>query len=187
MMSDTTTPSDENHESGLWLWHGKAPLPPSPPQPASRVQQIPDPNVPALRRRGWMALPGGVALTLLAVMLRSTPPDIPAPADSVAVALEPVPSPADARAVIPAPPVNISTPRVEHTDAQLDQTQIPTASPALSPARETEHQPAKKATHHTSSARTVRRTPAFAGGSSPFVIHGVLTPPDPTVRHDGGH
>jgi len=31
--SNTTSPSDENHGSGLWLWHGKAPLPPSPPQP----------------------------------------------------------------------------------------------------------------------------------------------------------
>ena len=53
MSSDTTSPSDENHASGLWLWHGKAPLPPSPPQPASRVQQIPGPNVAALRR-AWM-------------------------------------------------------------------------------------------------------------------------------------
>jgi hypothetical protein len=31
-----------------------------------------------------------VALALLAVMLRSTPPDKPAPADTLAVALEPV-------------------------------------------------------------------------------------------------
>ena len=187
MLSDTTSPSDENHGSGLWLWHGKAPLPPSPSRATSRLRQFLDPIVSALRRGGWVALPGGVALSLLAVTLRSTPPDKPAPAESAAVALEPVPSPADARAVIPAPPVNISTPRVEHADTQLDQTQIPTAPPALSPARETEHQPAKKAAHHTSSARTVR-THAFAGGSSPFVIHGVLTPPDdPTVRHDGGH
>ena len=187
MLSDTTSPSDGNHGSGLWLWHGKAPLPPSPSRATSRLRQFLDPIVSALRRGGWVALPGGVALSLLAVTLRSTPPDKPAPAESAAVALERVPSPADARAVIPAPPVNLPAPRVEHTDALLDQTQIPTASPALSPARETEHQPAKKATHHTSSARTVRRTPAFAGGSSPFVIHGVLTPPDPTVRHDGSH
>ena len=79
MMSDTTSPSEEDHRSGLWLWHGKAPPPLPPLQPASRVQQIPGPTVSALRRRGWMALPGGVALVLLAVMLRSTPLDKPPP------------------------------------------------------------------------------------------------------------
>jgi hypothetical protein len=33
--SDTTSPSDENHAPGLWLWNGKASLPSLPPQPAS--------------------------------------------------------------------------------------------------------------------------------------------------------
>ena len=113
--SDTTSPSNENLESGLWLWYGKAPLPSLPPQPASRVQRFLDPIISALRRGGWVALPGGVALTLLAVMLRSTPPDESALADAPAVALEPVLSPTDALAVIPAPPVNISAPRVEQT------------------------------------------------------------------------
>jgi hypothetical protein len=184
--SDTTSPSDENHRSGLWLWHGKAPLPPLPPQPASRVQQFLGPIVSALRRGGWMALPGVVALTLLAVMLRSTPMDKPPPADMPAETLEPVPSPAETHAVIPAPPVNFPAPRVEHTDTQLDQAQMPSASAALLPAQGTEHQLAKKAAHHTS-ARTVRKTHAFAGRRSPFVIHGVLTPPEPTVSPDGGH
>jgi hypothetical protein len=179
--SDTRSPSDENHASGLWLWHGKAPLPPSPPQPASRVQQYLGPIVSALRKGGWMALPGGVALTLLAVMLRWTPPDKPAPADTP-VAVEPVRSPADAHAVIPAPPVNIPAPRVEHPDTWFDQAQMPSA-PA--PPR-TEYQLAKKAAHHTS-AQTIRKSHAFASRNSPFVIHGVLTPPDPTVSRDGGH
>jgi hypothetical protein len=32
------------------------------------------------------------------------------------------------------------------------------------------------------------KNPHMVGRSSPFVIHGVLTPPDdPMVRHDGGH
>ena len=145
-------------------------------------QQIPGPIFSALRRAGWMALPGGVALTLLAVMLHSTPPDTPAPADTAAVALGPVPPPTDPRAVIPALPVDIPAPRVEHTDTQLDQAQMPSAPAAPG----TEHQLAKKAAHHTST-RTVRKPHTFAGKSSPFVIHGVLTPPDPTVRHDGGH
>jgi hypothetical protein len=184
--TDTTSPGDENHESGLWLWYGTAPPPPSPPQAASRVQQFLDPIVSALRRGGWMALPGGVALALLAVMLRSTPPDKPAPADTLAVALEPVPSPTHAHAVIPAPPVNIPTPRVEHTDTQLDEAQMPSAPAAQLPAPGTEHQPAKKAAHHTS-ARTVRKTHAFADRASPFVIYGVLTPPEPTAWHGAGY
>jgi len=183
--SDTIPPSDKNRASGLWLWHGKPPLPPSPPQPTSRVQQPVDPIVSALRKGGWIALPGGVALTLLAVMLRLTLPDKPAPTDTPSVALEPVPSPAEAHAVIPAPPVNIPEPRVEDADTRLDQAQMPSAPAALLPARGTEHQLAKKAAHHTS-ARTVRKAHAFAGRGSPFSIHGVLTPPEPTVWHGRG-
>ena len=143
------------------------------------------PVLPSLLCEGgrWMALPGGVALTLLAVMLRSTPLDKPPTADTPAVALEPVPSPAEARAVIPAPPVNISPPRIEQADLQFDQVQMPSAP--TTPG--TELQLAKKATHHVT-ARTAGKTRAVAGRSSPFVIHGVLTPPDdPTVRRDAGH
>jgi hypothetical protein len=81
-----------------------------------------------------MALPGGVALTLLVVMLRSTPLDKPPPTDTPAAALGPVPSPAEAHAVIPAPPVNIPAPRVEHADTQLYQAQMPSAPAALLPA-----------------------------------------------------
>jgi hypothetical protein len=98
VLSDTASPSDENHGSGLWLWHGKAPLPPSPLQPASHVLRIPGPNVTALRKGRWIALPGGMALALLVVILRSTPLDKPPPADTSAVALEPVPSPVEAHA-----------------------------------------------------------------------------------------
>jgi len=180
VLSDTTSPSDENHGSGLWLWHGKPPPPPL--QPAPRVQQSLGPIFSALRRHVWIALPGGVALTLLAFMLRSTPADKPAPADTP-VAVEPIRSPANTRAVIAAPPANIPAPRVEHPDTQFDPVQMPSA-PAT-PG--TERRPAKKAAHYTS-AQTVRKTHALVGGISPFVIHGVLTPPDdPTVRHDSGH
>jgi len=197
--SDTISPRDESRASGLWLWHGKPPLPPSRPQLASRVLRSVDSIVFALRKGGWIALPGGIALTLLAVMLRLTPPDKPAPTDTPAARLEPVPSPAEAHAVIPAPPVNIPAPpvnipappvniaasRVEQADTQLDQAQMPSAPAALLPARETEHQLAKQAAHHTS-ARTVRKTRAFAGSGSPFSIHGVLTPPEATVWHGRG-
>jgi hypothetical protein len=87
-----------------------------------------------------MALPGGLALALLAVMLRSTPLDKPPPMDTPAVALEAVPSPAEAYAVIPPPPVNISAPRVEQADTPFDQAQMPPA-PAT-PG--TEHELAKR-------------------------------------------
>jgi hypothetical protein len=129
-----------------------------------------------------MALPGGVALALLAVMLRSTPLDKLPPADTPAVALEPVPSPAEAHAVIPAPPINIPAPRVELADTPFDQAQMPSAPATLG----AEHQLAKKAAHDAS-ARTAGKTRTFAGRSSPFVIHGVLTPPEPTLSRDSGH
>ena len=133
-----------------------------------------------------MAVPGGLTLALLAVMPRSTPLDKPPPADTPAVALEPVPSHAEAHAVIPAPLVNIPAPRVEHADTQLDQAQMPSAPAAQLPVPGTEHQPAKKAAHHTST-RTVRKTHAFADRGSPFVIYGVLTPPEPTAWHGAGY
>ena len=180
MSSDTTSPTHENQESGLWLWHGEAP--PPPPRPPSRVQRSLDPIVSALRRGGWIVLPGGVALTLLAVMLRSTPPDESAPADIRAVTLEPVQSPADVDTVIPAPSANIPTPRVEHTDTQSDQAHMPSAAAAPLPPRGTEHQLAKKAAHR-SSARAERKTHVFADRGSPFLIHGVLTPPESTASH----
>ena len=185
MSSDTISPRDEKRASGLWLWHGKPPLPPSRPQLASRVLRSVDSIVFALRKGGWIALPGGIALTLLAVMLRLTPPDKPAPTDTPAARLEPVPSPAEAHAVIPAPPVNIPASRVEQADTQLDQAQMPSAPAAPLPAQGTEQQLAKPAAHHTS-ARTVRKTRAFAGSGSPFSIHGVLTPPEATVWHGRG-
>jgi hypothetical protein len=179
--SDTTSSRDENQEAGLWLWNGEAPLPPSPPQPPSRIRQFVDPIASALRRGGWMALLGGASLTLLAVILRSTPPDTPVPSDTAAVALEPVPSPIDKHAVIPAPPVDIPASRVEHPDTQLDQPQIPSAPASMLPARESEHRLAKKTAHHKS-ARTVRKTHVFADRGSPLSIHGVLTPPEPTAN-----
>ena len=197
MPSDTTSLSDKNHESGLWLWHGETPSPPSPSGPASRVQRFLDPLVSAFRRGGWIALPSGVGLALLAVMLRSTPPDKPVPADTRVMALAPLPSPADKNTPIPAPRVDtpgppvdipgphadIPGPRVEHSDTQLDQTQMPSAPAVLLPAQGTEHQLSKKKkTAHRTPDRTVRKTHPLADSGSPFSIRGVLTPPEPTVR-----
>ena len=135
-----------------------------------------------------MALPGGVALTLLAVMvmLLLTPPDTPPPAATATAALEPDPSPTDAHAVISAAPVDIPASRAEDPGTPLDQAQMPLASAAPLPARGLEDQLAKKTTHHTS-ARTVRKTHPFADRVSPFSIHGVLTPPEPSPWHKGGY
>jgi hypothetical protein len=186
--SETTSLSDENQESGLWLWQGKTPLPPSSLRPASRVQQFLDPLVAIWRRGGWIALLSGVALALLVVMLRSTPPDKPVPADMPAMAVAPVPSSADANPPIPAAPVDIPAPRVEHTDTQLDQAQMPSAPAALLPAQGTEQQLSKKKkTAYRTPAPTVRKTHPLADSGSPFSIHGVLTPPQPTVRRGGGY
>jgi len=133
-----------------------------------------------------MALPGGVALTLLAVMLRLTPPDTPPPAATATAALEPDPSPTDAHAVISAAPVDIPASRAEHPGTPLGQAQKPSAPAAPLPARGLEGQLAKKATHHIS-PRTMRKTHPFADRVSPFSIHGVLTPPEPSAWHDGGY
>jgi hypothetical protein len=188
VLSETTSLSDENQESGLWLWQGKTPLPPSPPRPASRAQQFLDPLVSALRRGGWIVLLSGVALALLVVMLRSTPPDKPVPADIPAMALAPVPPPADANPPIPAAPVDIPAPRVEHTDTQLDQAQMPSVPAAPLPAQGTEQQLSKKKkTAYRTPAQAVRKTHPLADSGSPFSIHGVLTPPEPAVRRGGGY
>ena len=195
MPSDTTSLSDKNHESGLWLWHGETPLPPSP-GPTSRVQQFLDPLVSAFRRGGWIALPSGAAVALLAVMLRSTPPDNnPVLVDMRVMALAPLPSPADTNTPIPAPrvdipgpPADITGPRVEPTDTQLDQTQMPSAPAVLLPAQGTEHQLSKKKkTAHRTPDRTVRKTHPLADSGSPFSIRGVLTPPEPTVRRGSSY
>jgi hypothetical protein len=164
--SDTTSLSDENQESGLWLWHGKAPLPQSPSRPASRVQQFLDPIVSALRRGGWIALPSGVAVALLAIMLRSMAPDKPVPADMPAMAQAPVPASADAPPLIPAPPVDIPAPsvdvpapRVEDPDTQLDQAQMPAAPAALLPAQGAEHQLSKKRRRRSAHQREPSKSP----------------------------
>src|SRR5262249_56232461 len=99
-----------HQERALGVGLGEPPPPPSPPGPASRVQRFLDPLVSAFRRGGWIALPSGVALALLAVMLRSTPPDKPVPADMRVMALAPLPSPADTNTPIPGPPAHIPRP-----------------------------------------------------------------------------
>jgi len=149
----------------------------------------------AFRRGGWIALTSGVALALLVVMLRSTPPDKPVPPDMRVMALAPLPSPADTNSPVPVPSVDIPGPRVdipgprvEHTDTQLDQTEMPSAPAALLPAQGTEHQLSKKKkTAHRTPDRTVRKPRPLADSGSPFSIRGVLTPPEPTVRRGGGY
>jgi len=118
---DAALISTGSKEAGLWLWHGEAPPPPSRPQPKLRVRHILARMKPSARWAAWTALPGGLALTLLAVSaMYSAPPHRSESADAPAIALAPTASPAAAppiAAVPPAPP----------TEAQFDQTR---ASPA---------------------------------------------------------
>ena len=81
--------SIESHASGLWLWHGEAPPPTSPLQLTSRLQLLGRIGF-AVRQARRMALVNGLAVALLAasVLLYSTPPEEPLPADKPAVATQ---------------------------------------------------------------------------------------------------
>ena len=154
--------SDESQESGLWLWHGKAPLP-SGPKPASRVRQILGRILSAARWDGWLALPGGLTLGYFAasVLLHSTPPDEPVPSDTPTVA----------RPIAAEPPAEVT--------AQTDQVQVPSAPTTQMTARELERQVAKWREHRAWSAR-VRKTHLLLArrGSSMF---------EPMTWHGGGY
>jgi hypothetical protein len=151
-----------SREPGLWLWHGKAP-PPSRPKPALRVRQILGRILSAARWGGWLALPGGLTLGLLAasVLLHSTPPDEPVRSDTPTVA----------RPITAEPPAEVA--------AQTDQVQVPSAPTAQMTAREPERQVAKRRAHRTWSA-TVRKTHLLLSrrGSSMF---------EPMTWHGGGY
>jgi hypothetical protein len=73
--------STDLKESGLWLWQGDAPPPPALARPKSRDQRFLRRIMPAAGWAGWIALPTGLTLMLIAIsMMRH--PDSPVSADT---------------------------------------------------------------------------------------------------------
>jgi hypothetical protein len=173
--------STGSEEAGLWLWHGEAPPPPSLPLPKLGVRRILARMKPSARWAAWTAaLPGGLALTLLAVSaMYSAPPHRSEPADAPAVALAPTASPTTApsiAAVPPAPP----------TEVQSDQTRASLA-PAPQISGQGSEQPMVSSSAQRKSPRTVRKTHAqLVRRGPPVLIPGVLTPPV-MAWHGGGY
>ena len=172
--------STGSEEAGLWLWHGEAPPPPSLPQPKLRVRHILARMKPPARWAAWTALPGGLALTLLAVSaMYSVPPHWSQSADAPAVGLAPTASPTTApsiAAVPPAPP----------TEVQSDQTRASLA-PAPQISGQGSEQPMVSSRAQRKSPGTGRKTHAsLVRRGSPVLIPGVLTPPVMTW-HGGGY
>ena len=99
LLTDTVLISADSKEAGLWLWQGEAPPPASAPRPKSRDRQILHRIMSAGGWVGWIALPTGLALTLIAISMMPHP-DRPVSADRPAVAPSSAPSPTVARPVI---------------------------------------------------------------------------------------
>ena len=176
--SDAVLISTDSKESGLWLWQGDAPSPPSFPRPKSRDRHILRRIMPAAGWAGWIALPTGLALTLIAILMIPHP-DRPVSADRPAVAPSSATSPPPLGApVVAAPPPEPAT-------ARLDQEKVPSAPAAQIMTRTPEPQMAKSRAQHKSS-RVVRKTHLSHVRRGPlFPIPGVLTPPPMTWHGDG--
>jgi hypothetical protein len=206
--SDAVLISTDSKESGLWLWQGDAPSPPSFPRPKSRDRHILRRIMPAAGWAGWIALPTGLALTLIAILMIPHP-DRPVSADRPAVAPSSATSPtippssapsptippssAPSPAVTPSsatspPPLGapvVAAPPPEPATARLDQEKVPSAPAAQIMTRTPEPRMAKSRAQHKSS-RVVRKTHLSHVRRGPlFPIPGVLTPPPMTWHGDG--
>ena len=95
--------STDIKEAGLWLWQGEVPPSPSLPGPKSRGRQILRRVMPGAGWAGWIALPAGLALIVITVLMMPHP-DRPVSADTPAVALSSAPSPTVARPIASALP-----------------------------------------------------------------------------------
>jgi hypothetical protein len=195
--SDAVLISTDSKESGLWLWQGDAPSPPSFARPKSRDLHILRRIMPAVGWAGWIALPTGLALTLIAILMiphpdRPVSADRPAVAPSSAtsptVAPSSAPSPVVTPSSAPSPPLGapvVATPPPEPATARLDQEKVPSAPAAEIMARTPEPRMAKSRAQHKSSP-VVRKTHVSHVRRGPlFPIPGVLTPPPMTWHGDG--
>jgi len=171
VLSHAKSISAETQNAGLWLLHGEAPPPRSPPEPVSRARQLLD-HTASARWAGWMAPAGGLILILLAVslVLRSGPPGAGLSAGLPAVAPQPMSPLVAAHSLMPPPSIQLP-------DVRLDHVQMPPPASAQMKTQPTEGQMVKWRERRKSPA-SVRRTHAsFAHRSSPVLIPGVLTPP----------
>lgn len=185
--------STDMKEAGLWLWQGEALS--TPPRPKSRDEGFFRRIMPAAVWVGWVAVPVGLALGLLAVSMMPRP-DRPVAADKPSSALSSAPSPAVPRPIVPAPPA-------ARTETQLDQAQAPSPpSPGNLTAQAPEPPVTKRRAQPTVQApeppmtkgraqhkalRTGRKVHAPHVSTRPlFPTPGVLTPPVMTW-HGGGY
>ena len=162
-----------SRESGLWLWHGEAPPPTSPLQLTSRLQLLGRIGF-AVRQARRMALTNGLAVALLAasVLLYSTPPEEPLPADKPAVATQLVSPPLVAPPIVPGPPVSL-------TDPQSGQAQVASAPASRMTVRATGRQVTKWHAHRRSAAPLRKSQASFARGGPPMFA--------PMTWHGGGY
>ncbi len=196
--TDTVLISADSKEAGLWLWQGQAPSPASLPRPKSRDRQILRRIMPAAGWAGWIALPTGLALTLIAISMMPHP-DRPVSADRPAVALSSAPSPTVAPSSAPSPTVApssapsptvarpvVAVPPAEPATAQLDQEQVPSAPATKITARGPEPRIAKSRAQHKSSRAVRKMHASHVRRGPPSPMMGVLTPP-PMTWHGGGY
>jgi hypothetical protein len=169
--------STDLKESGLWLWQGEAPPPPTLPRPKSRNQQFLRRIMPAAGWAGWIAVPAGLALAFLAVSMFPHP-DRPVSAERPAAALSSAPSPAVTPPIVPLTPAGEGKP---------EQVQVPPVPPAANMTAQGPETPLVKGRAHPKLSRTARKTHASHVRKRPlFPTPGVLTPPLMTW-HGGGY
>jgi hypothetical protein len=168
--------STDTKESGLWLWQGEVPPSPSLPGPKSRDQRLLRRIMIAARWAGWIVLPGGLVLILIAMSMMPHP-DRPVSADAPAVALSSTP-PHTATGPIP------SVLPAEVTEAKLDRVQAPPTAKITAPGPEPRMANGRA---QRKSSRTARRTyTSHVRRGPPVPIVGVLTPPV-MAWHGGGY
>lgn len=172
VLSHAKSIAAESQTAGLWLLHGEAPPPRSPPEPISRGRQLLGRIASAARWAGWMAPAAGLILILLAVslVLHPAPPGERPSGSMSAVAPQPSSPLVAAHSLIP--PLSIQLP-----DLRLDQVQLPPAASAQMMTEPTERQMVKKREQRRSPASVKRSHTSFARRGSPVLIPGLLTPP----------
>jgi hypothetical protein len=168
--------STDSNDSGLWLWHGEAPPQLSRPRPKLGARRILRRIAPAAGWAGWIALPAGLAILLIAASMMPHSEN-PVSADAPAVALSSAPS-------FTVEHSSVVVPQAELNEVQLDHVPVPLSPTAKSPARGLEQRIVKSGAQRKSSrkithAAHVRRGP-------PVPMRGVLTPP-PMTWHGGGY